>query len=148
MAEGSMTAEVFSRARGGGWKLPFDRRGLRSLLNALLAAAGKPDAAVELLLVGDAAMEALNRKHLDRPGPTNILSFPAGNASLGSLVLAPETVRRECFLYGQDPAEYVLHLLAHGLAHLLGRNHGPDMDRLTALLEEAGRAAAAPPKSG
>jgi probable rRNA maturation factor len=97
---------------------------------------------MELVLVPDGAMEELNRKHLHLPGPTNILSFPAGKDFPGSLVLAPETMRRECFLYGQNPQEHVLRLLAHGLAHLLGREHGPEMDRLTALMEKAGRIAA------
>ncbi|MDR2076505.1 MAG: rRNA maturation RNase YbeY [Desulfovibrio sp.] len=134
-----MPADVFARPRAGVWKLPFARPELRSLLSAMLAAAGTPEAAVELLLVNDADMEHLQQRHLRRPGPTNILSFPSGNASLGSLVLAPETVCRECFLYGQEPAGYVRRLLAHGLAHLLGRNHGPEMDRLTALLEQSTR---------
>jgi probable rRNA maturation factor len=136
-----MPVDVFAHPPAGLWKLPFARPELHSLLEAMLAAVVKSDAGVELLLVNDAAMEELNRKHLDRPGPTNILSFPSEGPFLGSLVLAPETAHRECFLYGQDPAGHVLRLLAHGLAHLLGRNHGPDMDRLTALLEEAGRTA-------
>jgi probable rRNA maturation factor len=138
-----MAVDVVSRPLAGIWKLPFAPPELRSLLEAMLAAAGAPEAAVELLLVSDAAMEELNREYLRRPGPANILSFPAQGAFLGSLVLAPETVRRECFLYGQDPEEHVLRLLAHGLAHLLGREHGPEMDRLAALLERAGAAARA-----
>ncbi len=33
--------------------------------------------AVDILLAGDAALEALNRDHLRLPGPTNVLAFPA-----------------------------------------------------------------------
>ncbi len=50
---------------------------------------------------------------------------------LGLLVLAPETVRREAFLYGQPLDAHTLRLLAHGLVHLAGHDHGPLMDTLT-----------------
>jgi len=47
---------------------------------------------------------------------------------LGALALSLDAVAREAFLYGQDPVEHGLRLLAHGLAHLAGYDHGPDMD--------------------
>ncbi|MDR2161018.1 MAG: rRNA maturation RNase YbeY [Desulfovibrio sp.] len=77
------------------------------------------------------------------PGLENLREAPPEHfppaRMLGSLVLAPEAVRRECFLYGQEAAGHTLRLLAHGLAHLLGLDHGPDLDRLTALLEKSAR---------
>ncbi len=84
------------------------------------------------------------------PGPTNVLSFPLeeelAEASapdgpqtfqLGSLVLSVDAVRREAGLYGQDPREHCLRLLAHGLGHLAGYDHGPEMDTLCAAMLEA-----------
>lgn len=56
---------------------------------------------------------------------------------LGTLVLAPETLHRECLLYGQEPEEHTLRLLAHGLAHLLGHDHGPRMDAVCRQMEAA-----------
>jgi probable rRNA maturation factor len=48
------------------------------------------------------------------------------------LALSVDAVRREAWLYGRDPAEYCRRLLAHGLAHVLGYDHGPAMDALAA----------------
>lgn len=45
-----------------------------------------------------------------------------------SLVLSLDTFERECLLYGQDAAEHLLRLLAHGMAHVGGLDHGPAMD--------------------
>ncbi len=99
---------------------------------------------VELLLVSDAAIAALNKNFLDCQGPTNILSFPAEDLAPSlpenvlqtaiplahSLVLSVDTLRRECLLYGQNYQEHALRLLAHGFAHLTGLDHGPEMDIL------------------
>ncbi|MBG3878715.1 rRNA maturation RNase YbeY [Desulfovibrio oxamicus] len=58
---------------------------------------------------------------------------------LGWLVLSLDTWRRECLLYGQEPVEHALRLLAHGLGHLAGYDHGPEMDAFTDAALEAGR---------
>lgn len=138
----SLTREPGDRS----WKLPFSRTELVFLFEAMIAEAGLPDgAALELILLSDAAMEELNNTHMGSHGPTNVLSFPAslpppavdgklplspvaGSLDLGSLVLSPDTFLRECLLYGQQAEEHCLRLLAHGMAHLLGHDHGPEMD--------------------
>lgn len=59
---------------------------------------------------------------------------------LGWLVLSLDTWRRECLLYGQEPVEHALRLLAHGLGHLAGYDHGPEMDAFTDAAQDAGLA--------
>ncbi|XPV77969.1 MAG: rRNA maturation RNAse YbeY [Desulfovibrio sp.] len=49
----------------------------------------------------------------------------------GELVLSVNTLERETFLYSQRPAEHLSRLLAHGLLHLAGYDHGVEMDALT-----------------
>ena len=98
---------------------------------------------LELIVTDDGGSETCNREHLGLSGPTNILSFPlsaeAGRArASGSLILSAATLRRESLLYGQEPAEHAIRLLAHGLAHLAGLEHGPEMWSACARLEEAG----------
>lgn len=123
------------------WRLPFCRTELRQALEAMLRAAGSGPAELDLLLVRDARMAACNERYMACHGPTNVLSFPLdeeleGNAAgpaplqLGSLVLSVDTLRREALLYGQDGREHCLRLLAHGLGHLAGYDHGPEMDEL------------------
>ncbi len=145
---------------------PFSRGELRTLVRAMLMAAGVEEGVLEIALLDDAEMAALNASALGLTGPTNVLSFPEGGAgapgssaddgpsafgrpfcrerqklyvgpSLGRLAVAPETLLRECLLYGQEPEEHAVRLLAHGLAHLLGHDHGPAMDALCRKLETA-----------
>lgn len=138
------------------WRLPFSTRELETALRemwlAFEPAETSPfpdDALLEFALVDEAEMARLNEENLSCAGPTNVLAFPAGNSGprfgsgagfrpgAGLLAMSPWTMRREAMLYGQDLAAYTLRLLAHGLAHLLGHEHGPAMD------EAAGRAARA-----
>ena len=95
---------------------------------------------VEFAFVRDAEITALNRQYLDCQGPTNCLAFPdAGRSEAllgGSLFVSLDALYRECMLYGQPPAAYLCRLLAHGLVHLAGFDHGKEMDALCAKLEE------------
>ena len=98
----------------------------------------RDDMLVELALMHDAEIAVLNAAHLGCAGPTNILSFPASpeEAGLGVLALGVETWLREATLYGQETEEHARHLLAPGLAHRLGHDHGPAMDECCAFLLE------------
>lgn len=118
-------------------RFPLARRELTALVESLLAALGLHGSRLSLTLVDDAGVAALNAKFLNCTGPTNILSFPEGDPDcpqeLGSLFLSVETLAREAFLYGQNPAEHLARLLAHGILHLAGHDHGPEMDARTCM---------------
>ena len=134
---------VMPRHGGAAWLCPLDRRELRRALSAMCAAAGPlghPVAGVDLYLITDTDMAAANARHLGCIGPTNVLSFPGGPGMAGTLLLSPDTLERECLLYGQEPVEHLLRLLAHGMGHLAGLDHGPEMDALCTALEEAAEA--------
>ena len=121
--------------------LPLSRIEMTALLERLLSALGLDGAGVELRLVDDAAMARLNQEFLGLPGPTNVLSFPAEDpeepAFLGELALSVDTLTREAHLYGQPPGRHLVRLLAHGLLHLAGYDHGPVMEELTELAVES-----------
>ncbi len=130
------TVRIFCRYPATAWVLPLDRRQLRAALAAMLAAAEQAHVpvappAVELHLVDDAAMSVANRRCMDCQGPTNVLSFPGGCDSPGTLLFSLDTLRRECLLYGQEPGEHALRLLAHGMAHLCGLDHSAQMDAVS-----------------
>jgi metalloprotein, YbeY/UPF0054 family len=115
--------------------MPLDRHELTACIAEMLERAGAAGASVELECMHDARMGALNAEHMGGVGPTNILSFPSGDGGfLGSLALSVDCLRREAMVYGQEPAGYCKQLLAHGLAHLMGYDHGPDMDALCAVM--------------
>lgn len=95
----------------------------------------RDDPSVELILVNDGEIAEVNARHLGCSGPTNILSFPGENGRLGSMMLSVETLMRESVLYGQDPEEHARRLLAHGMGHLIGFDHSPEMEDFCLWLE-------------
>lgn len=122
-------------------ELPASRGELTALCARLLDALDLTGREYDLRVVGDAEMARLNHDYLKVTGPTNVLSFPAEDPDrpdfLGEMAISLDTVAREAFLYGQDPAAHLARLLAHGLLHLAGFDHGPLMEMLTDTAVEA-----------
>ena len=150
-----MSVRVFRLYAAGCACAPLHWRQMRTALRAMLAVpaatgqAQDPDC-VELYLLDDASVAKANAGHLGCTGPTNILSFPGGGGFFGArgtpgtpgaLLLSLDTLQRECLLYGQEPAEHIVRLLAHGMGHLRGLDHGPVMDALCERHMEAAWAA-------
>lgn len=117
-----------------GWEaIPGLDAGARAALATALQIAGIVDDDIEVSLVftGDAEIAALNKAWRGKDGPTNVLSFPAdefpvpaGEARpLGDIVLACGTVAREAAEQGKTLPHHAIHLIVHGLLHLLGHDH-------------------------
>lgn len=96
------------------------------LARSVLAAEGVEDGELGLLFVGPEEMQALKREHLGVDEVTDVLSFPIdGRAEipegvprqLGDAVLCPQVVGDTW----REP-------LVHGLLHLLGYDHGDEME--------------------
>lgn len=121
---------------------PLARREIKGLMLSMLHALNMPsELSLTIVITEDRESAALNSIHLGCTGPTNILSFPDDNeCDLGTLVLNAAGLRRECLLYGQKEDEHLVRLLAHGLVHLSGYDHGPEMDALTSRAFQAGLA--------
>jgi probable rRNA maturation factor len=92
---------------------------------------GLLDAELSLLLVNDLRIRALNRKHLRRDQPTNVLAFPMREGEfstlhphlLGDLVISAETAKRQSKRFGLNEMEMVVLLMVHGALHLVGYEH-------------------------
>lgn len=139
-----MSVEILAHGAADAWLCDLDRRQLRLVLERMrgeVARRGYAAPAVTLHLVDDGAMARCNRRHMGCCGPTNVLSFPGDACLPGQLVLSLPTWRRECLLYGQEGREHLLRLLAHGMAHLAGLDHGPEMDDLAGACLLAGSGA-------
>jgi len=86
---------------------------------------------VSLLFTDDASIRVLNAQWRGFDKPTNVLSFPAVATVelprlpplLGDIVLAAETVRREAQVENKPFDHHLLHLMVHGLLHLMGYDH-------------------------
>nr|WP_147821098.1 rRNA maturation RNase YbeY [Salidesulfovibrio onnuriiensis] len=125
---------------------PLSFHELQDVIARILEALGYDDAALTLKLVDDVEIARLNSEFLGCFGPTNVLSFPAreqegedGDGYLGEIALSVDTLAREVDLYGQDPVEHLVRLLAHAILHLAGFDHGEVMDSLTETAVDAFR---------
>ena len=94
-------------------------------------AAEEPELA--LVLTDDSEIARLNRHFRGIEGPTDVLSFPAGepavgagggsSAMLGDIAIALETSAREAERDGKPLGDHLQHLAVHGLLHLMGYDH-------------------------
>ena len=95
---------------------------------------------VSVRLSDDAEVRTLNAQYRHKDVPTNVLSFPMvqpdliealsnsddGEVLLGDIILAYQTVAAEAAAKGIGIDTHATHLIAHGLLHLLGYDHGDD----------------------
>lgn len=105
-------------------------------VRAALQASGTAEADVEvtLLFTDDDSMAALNRAWRGKDRPTNVLSFPAPDMPvpageprpLGDIALGFGVVAREAGEQHKTLHDHTLHLIVHGMLHLLGHDHEDD----------------------
>ncbi|WP_203291166.1 rRNA maturation RNase YbeY [Maricaulis parjimensis] len=84
---------------------------------------------VAVLLTGDEAVAQLNKSFRSKEGPTNVLSFPAGEHAdnhLGDIALAWGVVAREAAEKQISVDDHLRHLIVHGFLHLQGYDHQDD----------------------
>ena len=119
------------------WRLPLDARELARVLGSFcrtIAAQERPlPERLVLRLADDGVIADANARLMGCAGPTNILTFPGDGSLPGELLLSLDTWERECRLYRQPPLSHLLRLLAHGMAHMTGLDHGPEMAALEQL---------------
>lgn len=121
---------------------------LRSFLTRV-AAEVPPDGPSELAvrLVSDAAIRRLNRQFRGRDTPTDVLSFPAGEADgpdsiryLGDIAVSVSTAARQARERGHTLSRELKILALHGYLHLLGFDHERDDGRMMRLQRRVQRA--------
>jgi probable rRNA maturation factor len=111
------------------------RRGAQAVFEVL--GAPEPPSDLSIVFTSDEAVAELNRAWRGKAGPTNVLSFPAafggaghgpgqGSGTLGDIVLAAGVVRAEADAQGKPLANHTVHLIIHGILHLLGHDHAED----------------------
>ena len=89
---------------------------------------------VNLKLISSKEMMKLNKEFREKRIDTNVLSFPADgeiqkiSGELGDIAISIPYVQSESKNLNRDLDDHMMHLLAHGILHLLGFDHKEDQD--------------------
>jgi probable rRNA maturation factor len=102
-----------------------------------------PESEAAIVFVDEEQITELNRRHMGKSGPADVLSFPLEEASpgspprrspggppvaLGDVFIAPSVAARNADARGVEVNDELALLVVHGLLHLLGWDHGADVD--------------------
>ncbi|MDC0942636.1 rRNA maturation RNase YbeY [Gammaproteobacteria bacterium] len=107
---------------------------LELLAKHVLFDQNKNELKVNLKLVSSKEMMRLNEEFREKISDTNVLSFPADgeiqkiSGELGDIAISIPYVQTESKNLNRDLDDHMMHLLAHGILHLLGFDHQEDQD--------------------
>jgi probable rRNA maturation factor len=109
---------------------PLAAQTVHDAIAAAAATLSTADNEVSILLTDDKAIRLLNREWRGIDKPTNVLSFPAATTKasvrmplFGDIVMAYETLKRECDDEDRIFLHHLAHLTVHGFLHLIGYDH-------------------------
>ena len=104
------------------------RRGVRL---ALGSTGDAPSGELSVTCLDEDEMADLNRRWLDREGPTDVIAFDLGTEGrlTGDVYLCPAVARRQADEAGVDFREELVRLAIHGTLHVLGHVHPADEER-------------------
>lgn len=88
---------------------------------------------VNVHIVGDEDIQKLNKIHMGKDYPTDVLSFninehlPTGEYYLGDIIVNIDEAERQMHEYGNsDVRKEIAQLVEHGMLHLMGIHHPHD----------------------
>lgn len=120
--------EIFADSR-----YPVDRKFIRQAVRDLLSryGLGEQRVVVEVTIVGNRKIHALNKEYRKIDAPTDVLSFPLeemapksdGKIHLGDVVVNYPMAREMAVKMNRIIDKAIAELVEHGVKHLLGEHH-------------------------
>ena len=102
---------------------------LNKIVSIILDQEKMPDCVINLRLLNDKEMRKLNMQFRQKDKTTNVLSFPNDDISvkqtknIGDIAISVEYVKAEAKKEGKTFDDHIIHMLAHGVYHILGYDH-------------------------
>ena len=109
-------------------------RRLDLMTDHILVDQKKDGLTVNLKFVSSKEMKKLNKDFRDKNVDTNVLSFPASDdvqkisGELGDIAMSIPYIKTESQNLNRDEEDHMMHLLAHGILHLLNFDHKENFD--------------------
>lgn len=94
----------------------------------------KNDLEINLKLVSSDEMMALNQTYRNKTKDTNVLSFPTDpeviylSKELGDIAICVPFMESEAKTLNRSKDNHMMHLVTHGVLHLLGLDHANEKD--------------------
>ena len=113
---------------------------LQSIVSLIFREEGLVNSEINLRILDDEEMKKLNHKFRNKNLTTNVLSFQSDDISIkytkniGDIAISSEYVEREAVEEGKFFEDHMIHMLAHGVYHILGYDH---QNEETALIMES-----------
>jgi len=107
---------------------PLDNK-LNKIVSIILDQEKMSDCVINLRLLNDKEMRKLNMQFRQKDKTTNVLSFPNDDISvkqtknIGDIAISVEYVKSEAKKEGKTFDDHIVHMLAHGVYHILGYDH-------------------------
>ena len=107
---------------------PLDNK-LNKIVSIILDQENLSDCVINLRLLNDKEMRKLNMQFRQKDKTTNVLSFPNDDISvkqtknIGDIAISVEYVKAEAKKEGKTFDDHIVHMLAHGVYHILGYDH-------------------------
>ena len=102
---------------------------LNKIVSTILDQEKMSDCVINLRLLNDKEMKKLNKQFRQKDKTTNVLSFPNDDISvkqtknIGDIAISVEYVKAEAKKEGKTFDDHIIHMLAHGVYHILGYDH-------------------------
>ena len=105
---------------------------LNKALSYIFKEEGITDSSINLKILTDEDIKELNKKFRKKNTTTNVLSFSNEDVSksitgnLGDIAISYEFVKRESKEHKKNFDDHMIHMLVHGVYHILGFDHEND----------------------
>jgi probable rRNA maturation factor len=114
--------------------VPVSRKRLADLALETLRTERVRHALISIAFVGRRRIAALNRHHLGRRGPTDVIAFGFSRPTrrdpvVGDIYIAPEIARDNARARRIPVREELARLVVHGVLHVVGHDHPDDDSR-------------------
>jgi probable rRNA maturation factor len=117
-------------------RIALSRERVADVARKVLRAEGVPHALLSITFVSRRAITALNKRHLRRDRPTDVIAFGLGEQGrhgpiVGDVYISPDAARESARANGIGVREEIIRLVVHGTLHALGHDH-PETEARTA----------------
>ena len=116
------------RIRNLNRKRRVEPEALKKKASQVLRSFGKREALIDITIVDNRKIKALNRKYMGRDASTDVLSFlleegairPKGRRLIGDIYISSDMAAQNAKRFKTSPREEIFRYVIHGILHLVG----------------------------